>query len=726
MGRTIKLVDFLAAGPALSDNRDANLRLLDAASAVEGLKVRIRATNSGSLVNNRVYKGIHMKDATDTWVKPYQRPILTHHADGGMWGPPAVDPKGRVESAEFTQLRKGKGFENDYKRPAPGGMGSGYITVEALITDEDAIQKVLDGRYLTVSSSQTTEEMSCSVCGQDWFQDYCEHRPGETYVIETGAGKKKTAREYFCYGIAGALVYRELSFVNVPAQPNATVLGILEKDEKSDNLNMVTWSDHNAIQGMALCDAEGHIISDLTDPKELAMAKDSKKVVIEMPGVTDADFAEDGNEEVTNADNLANDLDTTVTPDEKPVEDKDADADVPANDDDAAESSNDNDDSDVTAMSDEEFALATVVKSIKDNGLWLGSDELVPVFDGATEDSETETPHSHLVICQKTEDGNIVGRTYATIGDAEEHNHVIHEPFGEDDIAVKTRDADAGENHTHVLEPKELSTELDEEATEKLVADLEAAIADEADARLTEAQREALKTKDYCGPNHSFPVTDAEHVHAARKMLVRYKGDAATKERISRSIERKANKLGVDRQTEKPVEPTEPEAPEGDAQAAHRDEALETALSDLAVEKAQVKSLEASLTEKSREVEALEDDLVREKAARSNALANTLTIVRTILEKPDCENMDEKKFEDKVKSYATRTPDSLWDAVSDLLPEVNLVIQNVRKSKVRIIPTADGSGKKPLSHIDSTGKGPKRTPRRKVSGADQLAEDLDS
>ncbi|RKZ12961.1 hypothetical protein DRQ53_14040, partial [bacterium] len=226
MGRMIKLVDFMSAKNAFADNRDAHLRLFDAAQDVEGLKVSIRATHSGSLVNNRVYKGIHMKDATSTWTDPYSRPILTHHADGGgMFGPPAEDPKGRVVSAEFTQLRKGSGFENDFKRPQLGGMGSGYITVEAFITDWDAIQKILDGRYLTVSSSQTTDEMVCSVCQQDWFKDYCEHSPGETYEVETGKGKKAKVREYFCYGIAGPLVYRELSFVNVPAQPNAKVLG---------------------------------------------------------------------------------------------------------------------------------------------------------------------------------------------------------------------------------------------------------------------------------------------------------------------------------------------------------------------------------------------------------------------------------------------------------------------------------------------------------------------
>jgi len=730
MGRKITLTDFHSSNH-IAKNRDAHLRMFDAAANVEGLSVSILATNSGSLVNNRVYKGIHMMDAVSTWYKPYPRPILTHHADGaGMFGPPAEDPKGRVTSAAFTQLKKGKSFENDYKRPIEGGMGSGFITVEALITDPDAIQKILDGRYLTVSSSQTTNSMTCSICGNDWFQDECEHWPGRTFEIEVGKGKKKETKEFFCYGIAGPLVYRELSFVNVPAQVNAKVIGVLEKDAQ-DNMNMSTWSNDNAITGMALCDAEGHIITDLMNEKEQEMAKEQKKVFIEMPGVNDDEFVEE-EDVVADAE-----TDETVIDDEATPEDEEVIADAeteetPASDSDEEEAETDAD-TDVV-MSDEDFALAHIAKSIKDNGLWLKKDERSPIFDGAT--GSHDDGHSHLVLLQKTEDGKIVGKTYATIGEAVDHDHVIEGDYLNDSKAEgETRDATSGDNHTHTFEILQTLHPVDDSAVDALVEKLSAAIEDEESEVISPEQRKLLEAKDFCGPNRSFPVPDAAHFGFAGQLIGCYKSDAATKARVMNTADRKATKAGVSIRPEVVSDEAE-EVGEtatglkfvaGTAFTA-RDEALEEMMLDHASTKAKVNSLEASLTEKAQEIQALEDELVREKAARSEALGNTLTIVRMILGKPDCKGVgDVAKFAKKVEEYAKRTPDSLWDAVSDLLPELNLKIMDLRKSKVSVIVPEVDSAKTPLGRKDGTNKGPKRTPRKgRTNGADQLRQDLDS
>lgn len=729
MKRLIRLHDMYS-GASIAQHRDSYLRLLDAnAEAVSGLRVKIRATNSGCIVNGRVYKGIHMREAVDTWLKPYPRPILVHHADGGgMFGPDPVDPKGRVESAEFIQVRKGRGFENDWKSPAKdGGMGSGYIEVIANITDADAIQKILDGRYLTVSSSQTTNEMTCSICGQDWFKDYCEHSPGNTYEIEVGKGKNKKTREYFCYGICGPLVYRELSFVNVPAQVNAQVLGVLEPDAQ-DNLNMLSYSRDNAVMGMALCDAEGNIITDLMNEKDLEMGKE-KKVIVGVPSDLDAEDQDDLEDQ---ADDNADDDNQNV--DEPTPESQDDDADdkdepvEPATAD-SDDSDDDSQDSEV-GMSDRDFAIAFTAKSIKDNGLWLGKDESSLVFDGETESVEIDgVTHSHLAVLQKTEDGKIVGRTYATIGDAEDHDHVIEGDFLNEGVAKgESRDASGGANHTHTFELAEDEDELDDEVIESLVKELEA---DSEEApKLSAAQREKLEGKDFCGPNHSFPVSDEEHVIAARTLIPRYKSDAATKARVMSSVERKADKMGCGggkkKKKKKKKKAKMDNLQHGVSMSAYRDEAFEETLLDLATFRHKVGVLEASLTEKSQEVQALEDELVREKAARGTALANTLAIIRTILGKPDCVSVDSHdKFKEKVESYAKRTPDSLWDAVSDLLPEVDLAVRNVRKIKDNVV--VEGKVEpKVKAHKDLTNRGTKKTrgnPKRK---ADQLRQDLDS
>ena len=727
--RKIRLVDFTSSN-RMAMNRDMHLRMLDAAADnLASLRVGIRATNSGTIVNGRVYKGVHMVDAVDTWFKPYPRPILTHHADGGgMFGPEPTDPKGRVVSAAFTQLRKGKAFENDYKRPDPaGGMGSGFITVEADITDPDAVQKILDGRYLTVSSSQTTNEMTCSICGQDWFEDYCDHSPGHTYQIEVGSGKKKEMREFFCYGIAGPLVYRELSFVNVPAQVNAQVLGILEKDSE-DNLNMSTWCNDNAIMNMALCDAEGHIITDLTNERELEMAKEKKTVFIEMPGIND-DEVEDNTEVIEEAI-----VDGEATPEDNVVVDEIETSETPASD--LDEISDDNDEDSDVAMSDEDFALAHIAKSIKDNGLWLGKDELSPVFDGETEVARVgDESHSHLVILQKTEDGRVSGRTFSTIGAAVDHDHVIEGDFISGNKAEgETRDASSGENHTHAFEVGQIADEVDDEAVDALIEKLNTAIEDDESETISKEQREMLEAKDFCGPNRSFPVSDASHFATVSLLTARYKSDAATKARVMNTAMRKATKAGVELRPVKVADAADEETPEtielvqGKAVTTVRDEAIEEMMLDHATTKAKLSSLEGSLAEKAQEIQALEDDLVREKARRTEALANTLTIVRTILGKADCKSVgDHARFEAKVVEYAKRTPDSLWDAVSDLLPELDLTIRNLRKINVPVVvPAVDGQ-KQSKQHIDATNtKASKGRRRGRQNGAEQLSQDLDS
>lgn len=735
MANMIRLIDFASASAILGKNRDAHLRMFDeAGDRAEGLRVKIRATNSGSLVNNRVYPGVHMKEAVDSWTKPYPRPILTHHADGGgLLGPPAKDPKGRVMDAEFTQLRKGRAFDNDYKRPQPGGMGSGFITVEALISDQDAVQKVLDGRYLTVSSSQSTTAMHCSICGQDWFSDYCEHSPGRTYEMETGRGKNKTTREYQCYGITGPLVYRELSFVNVPAQPNAQVLGVLEKDTQ-DNLQMLSWSDRNAIASMALCDAEGQIISDLTSEEELQMAEASKKVYIEMPGIEDEDvldkedLEEDQNvddDSVTNDGDDNEDLEKTSTPDDEDQSD-DAD-DVPAQDDSADDDSEDSED-DVDAMSDEDFALANVAKSIKDNGLWLDKKDTVQFFDGETRDVEIEdATHSHLMYIQKTEDGRIVGRTYATIGESiPNHDHVIEIGDKEDPV---TRDADSGLNHVHEFEVEWDEDPFDDSDVAQLVAYLEEESEKEDDAKLSPEQRKKLKASDFCGPNRSFPVSDCAHVTAARRLIGRYKGDAATKARIMRCVERKAKKMSCGGGTKKNKKKSkkDEDLQKGVVMKAHRDEALEQVLLDLAHFKAQSKLLETSLSEKSTEIQALEDDLAKAKSDNSKVLARSLGIIRMIIGHSDCEKVDtSEKFDELVLEYAKRTADSLQDAVSDHLEDLDEALSKLRKiaGDGRIVaPAASSKDKKPLNRQESSRQG-KRSPTRRASKVDQLDEDL--
>lgn len=216
-----------------------------------GLTVQIAATHSGIITrNNGFYLPDRMKKGAATYIQDYPKPILLHHED-------CKDPIGRVVEATYVdtsgsirdryrnlEVRNKAGkvvgkitdsLINDFvNNNLPFGQqvdivrnilrdsslledngyeGLGYIRLTANITDPDAIQKLLDGRYLTGSVGATTDKAVCSVCRTDWTDNGpCDHKPGGIYD------------DAKCFIIAGNLVYDEYSFVNTPADRHSRVL----------------------------------------------------------------------------------------------------------------------------------------------------------------------------------------------------------------------------------------------------------------------------------------------------------------------------------------------------------------------------------------------------------------------------------------------------------------------------------------------------------------------
>jgi hypothetical protein len=219
-------------------------------SQQQGLLVRIAATHSGIITrNNGFYLPDKMRKGSATFLKDYPKPVLLHHED-------EKDPIGRVALSDYVDTsdsitdnydglvvknKKGKeigtitealikDFVSD-KMPFSqkidvvrsllmdsilndnGYEGLGHIQLVANIVDEQAIKKLADGRYLTVSTGASTDAAICSVCRTDWTEDgLCEHKPGALYD-----GQK-------CFIIAGNLIYDEISIVNKPADRHARIL----------------------------------------------------------------------------------------------------------------------------------------------------------------------------------------------------------------------------------------------------------------------------------------------------------------------------------------------------------------------------------------------------------------------------------------------------------------------------------------------------------------------
>jgi len=234
-----------SSGMGFTSNQESN--------QPKGLQVRIAATHSGIITrNNGLYLPDRMKKGATSFTANYDKPVLLHHND-------EADPVGRVIAASYIDtsgsiadkyklaeglvVRDHVGKErgiitdtllqdfvngkmsfdlqvdtvrtllNDSLLEDETFEGLGHIQIIANITDLDAIQKLLDKRYLTGSVGATTDKAVCSICKQDWTEEgRCDHSPGAVYD-----GAK-------CFIIAGNLLYDEYSLVNVPADRHSRVL----------------------------------------------------------------------------------------------------------------------------------------------------------------------------------------------------------------------------------------------------------------------------------------------------------------------------------------------------------------------------------------------------------------------------------------------------------------------------------------------------------------------
>jgi predicted nuclease with TOPRIM domain len=158
---------------------------------------RIEAIHAGRTRNynrylvDKLQGDVSLKSGVYSWLHPFAKPVIYNHDT-------STEATGRIYNAAFTQhTRAGR----------PG------IVVIPKITDSVAIQKILDGRLLTVSIGATTDSAVCSVCGTDIIEEgWCGHEKGQVY------------EDVLCEWIAGNLFFDELSWVNVPADSDAMVI----------------------------------------------------------------------------------------------------------------------------------------------------------------------------------------------------------------------------------------------------------------------------------------------------------------------------------------------------------------------------------------------------------------------------------------------------------------------------------------------------------------------
>jgi len=160
------------------------------------LEIEVDVTHGGYVNKNGYYYTPEgQAQAVLSFYSPYPKPVLVHH-DG------ARDPIGRTYAAAFVLLPAAIDATTKDDMTTPKSK----IRVKSIITDEAAIEKILDKRYMTVSSGGSAKTMPmCSICGNPVNHDDCDHDRNQVYD-----GKK-------CHWKIGQMDYQEYSFENLPA-----------------------------------------------------------------------------------------------------------------------------------------------------------------------------------------------------------------------------------------------------------------------------------------------------------------------------------------------------------------------------------------------------------------------------------------------------------------------------------------------------------------------------
>lgn len=169
------------------------------------LIVKMEAIHVGRTANYTFYTEQGLKDGIKSWTHPYLKPVLTHHNSHNG------ETIGRILQVEYSEATM-------------SGRKGLIFTCE--ITDPEAIEKVLDGRYQTVSIGATTDKVTCNICGTDRTKEWCEHWRGESYDGQE------------CHYNIGTTFGREVSYVNVPADEDAGNIAISVEDGESNESSM--------------------------------------------------------------------------------------------------------------------------------------------------------------------------------------------------------------------------------------------------------------------------------------------------------------------------------------------------------------------------------------------------------------------------------------------------------------------------------------------------------
>ena len=658
------------------------------------LMVRLDATHAGKLTGNKtLYEPQWMALNVNTWTDPFQKPVLSHHDK-------TSDAIGRVKEAVYV----------DTKENVEGAKG--HIQLMAGVTDADAIEKIIDGRYQTVSIGASSTDIRCSICDQNLAEDgLCSHEKGKKYA------KVEDGPEEECHWMIGQLTYREISFVNTPADGDAKVTGmeLLSPSilNSEDNLEIQYLYDDNKNKSTNM---QYTIVEDELEKLDV---KYTKLDASTLDGLSQSTFCGPNRSfPVPDKAHAMATLSVLKSSDLDEAEKGRVRASV-------LSKVKQNGWSLGTSLDEEETELSTKVSLDAEDlkfleNFWVGCSDTVPTekedadmfvyahnllhsaYDDALGDDGDATDlhqeiHQYIHSHEERLENLNTGALDETLTSKNDEN------VGDDASSKK----DEGESeevkdilHTYALTDAELE-KMEEELSDELKAELD-------EAKLSTKSRKALPDSAFCGPDRSFPAHDAAHVRNALARLPQAKNfTSAQKATILSCLKGKAKKYGIKISSDAIVDYALHEASledilEMDIVEEHI-EAIKTGetvtqkqYDELVESKSNLeKSLSETnitLSEAEAKIEQLDQKLQSQESDLDTALDENqemqkrmhLTLVNKILDKrvelkkPDTQEIinstdnDEKTALRKklVEKYAERSAESLRDMISDLDDEI--------------------------------------------------------
>lgn len=252
------------------------LEIRDAAGTLtlpksKALMVSVKATHSGIVTkNNMFYHPYEMAMGARTMTDKYNKKVLRQHGMetaepiGFISGAQYIDLSAALQGLSITNTLKRNAIIADYTKGRANWVdsiefakkiinmkkpedyeGLGYILADLYLPDSEFAKKVLDGVYESVSVGFMTDGAVCSICKTDWMKyDMCEHQPGREYAVDEE--DENSPKEKMVL-IAGNFFYKEISFVNNPADENANVVNIVGyvDNDKVSEYNLGKTKDCN-------------------------------------------------------------------------------------------------------------------------------------------------------------------------------------------------------------------------------------------------------------------------------------------------------------------------------------------------------------------------------------------------------------------------------------------------------------------------------------------------